>query len=80
MWTQGNLYWVVFTLYGTAISWKINQQSVVALSITQAEYVALVEGVKEAILLKGIIGELEISQTCEKIHCDSQSVNHLTNH
>jgi len=36
----------VFTLFGTTISWKANQQSVVALSTTQAEYIALVEGVK----------------------------------
>ena len=48
----------MFTLYGTAISYKANQQSVVALSTTQAEYIALVEGVKEAIWLKGMIGEL----------------------
>ncbi|PNX72588.1 copia LTR rider, partial [Trifolium pratense] len=38
----------VFTLFGTTVTWKANQQSVVALSTTQAEYIALVEGVKEA--------------------------------
>ena len=61
----------VFTLFGTTISWKANQQSVVALSTTQAEYIALVEGVKEAMWLKGMIGELGITQECVKIHCDS---------
>ncbi|MCI37695.1 aspartyl-tRNA synthetase, partial [Trifolium medium] len=35
----------VFTLFGTAVTWKANQQSVVALSTTRAEYIALVEGV-----------------------------------
>ena len=61
----------MFTLFGTAISWKANQQSVVALSTTQAEYIALVEG---------MIGELGITQECVKIHCDSQSAIHLANH
>ena len=70
----------MFTLFGTAISWKANQQSVVALSTTQAEYIALVEGVKEAMWLKGMIGELGIIQECVKIHCDSQSAIHLANH
>lgn len=31
----------VFTLYDTEVSWKSMLQSVVALSITQAEYIAL---------------------------------------
>ena len=52
----------------------------VALSTTQAEYIALVEGVKEALWLKGMIEEMGISQGCMKIHCDSQSVIHLANH
>ncbi|MCI07581.1 aspartyl-tRNA synthetase, partial [Trifolium medium] len=44
----------VSTLFGTAITWKANQQSIVALSTTQAEYIALVERVNEAIWLKGV--------------------------
>ncbi|CAJ2648276.1 unnamed protein product [Trifolium pratense] len=78
--TRKSLSGFVFTLFGTAVTWKANQQSVVALSTTQAEYIALVEGVKEAILLKGMIGEMGISQGCVKIHCDSQSAIHLANH
>ncbi|CAJ2640159.1 unnamed protein product [Trifolium pratense] len=78
--TRKSLSGFVFTLFGTAVTWKANQQSVVALSTTQAEYIALVEGVKEAIWLKGMIGEMGISQGCVKIHCDSQSAIHLANH
>jgi hypothetical protein len=70
----------VFTLHGTTTSWKENQQFVVALSTTQVEYIALVEGVKEAIWLKCMIGELGITQECVKIHSDSQSAIHLENH
>ncbi|CAJ2646845.1 unnamed protein product [Trifolium pratense] len=78
--TRKSLSGFVFTLFGTTVTWKANQQSVVALSTTQAEYIALVEGVKEAIWLKGMIGEMGISQGCVKIHCDSQSAIHLANH
>jgi len=80
VYTRKSLSGFVFTLFDTAISWKANQQSVVALSTTQAEYIAFVEGVKEAMWLKGMICELGITQECVKIHCDSQSAIHLANH
>jgi len=41
---------------------------------------ALAEGVKEAIWLKGMVNELGIAQSCVTIHCDSQSAIHLANH
>ncbi|XP_042951770.1 secreted RxLR effector protein 161-like [Carya illinoinensis] len=41
----------VFTAFGGTISWKSNLQSVVALSTTEAEYVAMTEAIKEAIWL-----------------------------
>ncbi|CAJ2651441.1 unnamed protein product [Trifolium pratense] len=78
--TRKSLSGFVFTLFGTAVTWKANQQSVVALSTTQAEYIALVEGVKEVIWLKGMIGEMGIGQGFVKIHCDSQCAIHLANH
>jgi hypothetical protein len=62
------------------VTWKTNQQYVVALSTNQAEYIFLVEGVKEVIWLKGMIGEMGIDQSWVKIHCDSQSAIHLANH
>lgn len=37
----------VFTLFGYAVSWKAQLQPVVALSTTEAEYIAVTEGVKE---------------------------------
>jgi len=78
--TRKSLTEYVFTLFGTTINWKENQQSVVAFSTTEAEYMALAEGVKEAIWLKGMVNELGIAQPCVTIHCDSQSVIHLGNH
>ncbi|XP_073036570.1 secreted RxLR effector protein 161-like [Primulina eburnea] len=50
--TRKSLTGFIFTLYGTAISWKATIQLVVALSTTEAEYVALTEGIKEAMWLK----------------------------
>lgn len=42
----------IFTLYGTTIVWKSNLQSVVALSTTEAVYVAVTKAIKEAMWLK----------------------------
>lgn len=63
----------LFTLYGNAVSWKANLQTIVALSTTESEYVALIEAVKEAIWLKGLINELEGKAIPTIIWCDSQS-------
>lgn len=70
----------MFSLYDTIISWKADQQSTVALFTTQAEYIALVERMKESIWLKYTIGELEVTQVCMKMHYDNKSVIHLANH
>ncbi|KAK4391110.1 Retrovirus-related Pol polyprotein from transposon TNT 1-94 [Sesamum angolense] len=45
----------VFTLCGACISWKSQLQNIVALSTTEAEYVATTEAFKETIWLKGTI-------------------------
>jgi len=39
----------VFTLGGCAISWKSTLQSTIALSSTEADYMAITEAIKEAI-------------------------------
>jgi hypothetical protein len=39
----------VFSLYGSAMSWRASLQSVTVLSTTEAEYVSSTEGVKETI-------------------------------
>jgi ABC-type dipeptide/oligopeptide/nickel transport system permease subunit len=49
----------VFTLGGAAISWVSRLQKNVALSITEAEYVAAVEACKEMTWLRSLIIELE---------------------
>ena len=67
----------VFTLAKAPVSWKSTLQSTVALSTTEAEYMAVTEAVKEAIWLQGLLGDLGIEQKHVKVHCDSQSAIHL---
>jgi len=45
----------------------------VALSSTEAEYMALTEAAKEAVWLLGLMNELGFKQDSVNIHCDSKS-------
>ena len=68
----------VFCIGGCAISWKATLQHVVALSTTEAEYMAVTEAIKEALWLRGLFGELTLQEGVTTIYCDSQSAIHLT--
>ncbi|RDX84971.1 hypothetical protein CR513_33902, partial [Mucuna pruriens] len=68
----------VFTFAGGAISWQSKLQKCVALSTTEAEYIALTESGKEALWLKGFLQELGLKQEKYGIHCDSQSAIDLS--
>ncbi|RDX81638.1 hypothetical protein CR513_37649, partial [Mucuna pruriens] len=70
----------VFTLFGTVVSWRSVLQSVIALSTTQVEFITLMEGVKEAMWIKGLNVELGIVQNYVTIFCDSQNVIHISKH
>ena len=48
----------VFTLGNAAISWKSKLQTTVALSSTEAEYLALSAAVKEALFLRNLAGDV----------------------
>ena len=48
----------VFTIGGWDISWKATLQSMIVLSTTKAEYMAVTKSYKEALWLKGLFGEL----------------------
>ena len=52
----------VITLCGGVISWKTRKQDVVALSTTEADYIALSDDVKEVIWLRCLLRELESSE------------------
>ncbi|KAH9662167.1 hypothetical protein KPL70_024758 [Citrus sinensis] len=67
----------MFVLNGCLISWKSSLQSVVALSSTEAEFIATTEAVKEAMWLRGLLNELWLNQKTVQVFCDNQSAIHL---
>ncbi|KAJ9547366.1 hypothetical protein OSB04_019909 [Centaurea solstitialis] len=68
----------VFTLDGCDISWRAHLQPTVALSTTEAEYMAVSEAVKEGVWLKGFFGELCERLKVEEVFCDNQGAVLLT--
>ena len=72
-----DLFLVISLLYNGAISWKATLQSIPALSTTEAEYVSAIEGVREALWLRGLVNELGLTQDT-LVFCDSESAIHLT--
>ncbi|KAH9752632.1 hypothetical protein KPL71_014771 [Citrus sinensis] len=63
----------VFTLGGGPVSWRSILQSIIALSTMEAEYMAVTEAVKEALWLKGLLGDLGVIQENIAVFCDNQS-------
>ena len=63
----------VFTFSQAPVSWRSTLQSTVALSTTEAEYMAMTEAMKEATWLQGLIDDLGVEQDLLKINCDSMS-------
>ena len=75
--TRRSLTGYVFNVLGGCVSWKSNLQKVVALSSTEAEYMAATEAIKEAIWLKGFTQELGLKSENITVFCDNQSALHL---
>ena len=67
----------VFTVGGTTVSWISKLQWVVALSTTEAEYVAATQASKEMIWLQRFMEELGKKQENSRLYSDSQSAIHL---
>ena len=51
-----------------------------ALSTTEAKFIALTESIKEARWIKGLVGEVRITQDNVIVFCDSQSEIELSKH
>lgn len=68
----------LFMVLGNIVSWKSQLQPVVALSTTEAEFIALTEGVKEALWLKGFVHDLGIEDKDVVVYCDNASAIHLS--
>ena len=63
----------IFLIMGGAIAWRSRLQECVALSTTEAEYVAASEACKEAVWLSRLASDMGIPQHVPKLLCDSQS-------
>ncbi|KAK3031457.1 hypothetical protein RJ639_036517 [Escallonia herrerae] len=68
----------IFTFLSCVIIWKATLHTIAALSTAEAEYIAATEAVKEAIWLKGLVGDMGLKQKSSTVYCDSQSAIHLT--
>jgi hypothetical protein len=68
-----------FLLDGGAVSWSSKKQEIIALSTTEAEYVATTHAAKEALWLRSLIGEIfgEFSGPTT-LHGDNQAAIALT--
>ena len=62
----------LFTFAGGVVSWQTKLQKCVALSTTEAEYIATTEAAKEMLWLKRFISNLGLSQLTYEIFCDSR--------
>ncbi|WVZ53002.1 hypothetical protein U9M48_003996 [Paspalum notatum var. saurae] len=59
------------------VGWRACLQSTVALSTTEAEFIAVCDACKEAVWLKGLYTEFSGDTSCINLFCDSQSAIHL---
>ncbi|CAJ2658330.1 unnamed protein product [Trifolium pratense] len=67
----------MMTFAEAAVSWQSRLQKCVALSTTEAEYIAATEAAKELLWMKKFLQELGIEQEKFMLFCDSQSAIHL---
>jgi len=63
----------VFNLFGGAVSWMSKKQSIVALSIAEAEHMATTHASKEVVWLQRLCSSMGLVQEAIRIDCDSQS-------
>ena len=67
----------LITFGGGAVAWQSKLQKCVALSTTEAEFIAITEACKEMLWMKKFLQELSFTQEKYVLFCDSQSAIHL---
>ena len=63
----------VMMLGGGAVSWKSKRQDSIALSSTEAEFMASTQACKEVLWMKDFLGELGLEQGTIRMYSDNQS-------
>jgi len=67
-----------FILSGCPVFWEARKQRTVALSSTEAEYMALSEATKEAVYLRRFFNELSLEKLARvKVYCDNNGARRL---
>ncbi|KAF5378500.1 hypothetical protein D9615_007118 [Tricholomella constricta] len=68
-----------FIIYGGAVSWSAKRQDIIALSTTEAEYVAATHAAKEALWLRSLISQVfDTTLDATTLFSDNQSAIALT--
>jgi hypothetical protein len=70
--TRKSVSGYLFLVSGGVVSWRSQRQSVVALSSTEAEYVALAEACKEAAWLRRLLDDMGFPQAATPLKGDNQ--------
>jgi hypothetical protein len=70
----------VFTLNGGAICWSSRLQPTVAVSTTEAEYMAAAQAVKEGLWVRKLMMDLDMGVQTVTIQCDNQGAIKLLKH
>ena len=70
----------LITFGGGAVSWQSRFKKYIALSTTEAKYIAITEGAKELLCMKEFIKDIDFEQSRFVLFCDNQSVIYLTKH
>lgn len=70
---RGSTSGYIFLMHGGAISWRSKRHQTVALSSTEAEYMATVERIQEAMWLKSLYDEFYGETKPIKIWADNKS-------
>ena len=64
----------IFCIVGGAISWNSEKQTLVSLSTTESEYVAMTHATKEGLWIRMFLGEILCPLTkLMLLYCDNQS-------
>ena len=74
--SQSTSEYVMTCAWGVVL-WQLRLQKVVALLITEVEYMVVVEDLEEIIWMKEFVGELGIRKGKFRLYYDNQSVVHL---
>ncbi|GKC95492.1 retrotransposon protein, putative, ty1-copia subclass [Tanacetum coccineum] len=66
----------VFVVNGGAVDWKSKKQTTIAMSATQAEYMAALEAAMEAVWIRKFVGDLGVMPSIKKpinMYCDNSA-------